>query len=434
MLLWKHELRLFLRQRIAIPALLLMLVLSSASVWAGLAEVARQHDVIARIQPRQASDEAAVAAWVAKEGDAGSAAYYTFHATWDAPSSLAFAALGQRDVAPFVLRVRALPIESQINEGENYNAELALPGRFDWAFVLTYLSPLLLVALLHDLFSGEREAGRAALLDVMARSARMLWFRRIALRAGLLLLALVLPFFIGATLSGSSTVTAALVAGIAAAYFLFWIALCLVIARMKLGSLANAASLAVIWLAITLVLPSLALLAVNRALPVQQGIELTLAQREAVHAGWDKPKDATMQEFLRDFPELRDKAAFEGGFHYKWYHAFHYLGDRSVAPKVAAYRAGLEARDAWTRKAGLVLPSVGVQVAIHRLARTDLTAQLAYQDRIRAFHDALRRFYYPYIFNDTPFRMEDFSKAPRWPDQGGGTAQSNLKPAAGTAV
>ncbi len=424
MRLWDHELRLFLRQRIALPALLLMLLLSGASVWAGLAEVARQHEVIARIQPRQASDEAAIAAWAGKEGEAGNAAYYTFHATWDPPSSLAFAALGQRDVSPFVLRVRALPIESQINEGENYNAELALPGRFDWAFVLTYLAPLLLIALLHDLFSGEREAGRAVLLDVMARSARALWLRRIALRAGLLLLALVLPFAFGATLSGSTAGTIALVTGIAAAYFLFWIALCLLVAKAKLGSLANAASLALVWLAITLVAPGLALLAVNRAIPVQQGIELTLAQREAVHAGWDKPKDATMRAFLRDYPEWRDKAAFEGNFNWKWYFAFHYLGDRSVAEKVSAYRAGLEARDAWTRKAGFVLPSVGVQVAIHRLARTDLAAQLAYQDRIRAFHEALRRFYYPYIFHESPFDKEDFIKAPRWRDQEAGQPSS----------
>lgn len=414
MRLWRHELRLFLRQRIAVPALLLMLALSAASVGAGLAEVGRQRDVIARIQPRQALDEAAVAAWAGKEGDAGNAAYYTFHATWDAPSPLAFAALGQRDVAPFVLRVRALALEGQIHENETYNAELALPGRFDWAFVLTYLAPLLLIALLHDLSSSEREAGRAVLLGVMARSERSMWLRRITWRAGLLLLALLLPFLAGAATSGTPAGEALLVCGIAGAYLLFWTLLCLIISRWRLSSLANAAALASAWLAITLVLPGLALLAINSAIPVQQGIELTLAQREAVHSGWDKPKAATMQAFLRDHPEWKDKTAFEGDFHWKWYHAFQYLGDRAVDGKVAEYRAGLETRDAWTRRTGLMLPSVGVQVAIHRLARTDLAAQIAYQDRIRAFHAALRRFYYPYIFNDKPLRAADFAKAPRW--------------------
>jgi ABC-2 type transport system permease protein len=385
-----------------------------------LVEVARQRDVIDRVQPRQASDEAAIAEWVSKDGDAGNAAYYTFHATWDSPSSLAFAALGQRDVAPFLLRVNALPIESQINASENYNAELALPGRFDWAFVLTYLAPLLLIALLHDVFSSEREAGRSVLLSVMARSVRSLWLRKIVLRAGLLLVALIVPFIVGVVITGASAMVATSVVGIAVAYALFWIVLVLLVARMKLGSLANAAALATVWLAITLILPGLSLLVINRSIPVQQGIELTLAQREAVHAGWDKPKNATMQAFLRDHPEWKDKATFKGGFHWKWYHAFHYLGDRAVADKVNAYRKGLESRDSWTQKTGFVLPTVGVQVAIHHLARTDLAAQLAYQDRIRAFHAALRKFYYPYIFNETRFSTEDFAKAPRWQEQDSG--------------
>ena len=72
--LWQHELRLFLRQRLALPVLLLTALLSIASVWAGMAEVARQHETIARIQPQQAADVAAITQWVSKEGEAGNAA------------------------------------------------------------------------------------------------------------------------------------------------------------------------------------------------------------------------------------------------------------------------------------------------------------------------------------------------------------------------
>ena len=85
--LWHQEAHLFLKQRLALPALLLMAILSITSVWAGMAEIARQKETIARIQPQQANDVAAIAKWVSKEGDAGNAAYYTFHATWDNPSS-----------------------------------------------------------------------------------------------------------------------------------------------------------------------------------------------------------------------------------------------------------------------------------------------------------------------------------------------------------
>ena len=139
---------------------------------------------------------------------------------------------------------------------------------------------------------------------------------------------------------------------------------------------------------------------------------MTFAQREAIHAGWDKPKDATLGAFFKVHPEWRDTPPVTSGFHWKWYYAFQHIGGLSVANPVRAYRRGLESRDAWTGRVGLVLPAVGVQTALHRIAGTDLAAQLDYQDRVRAFHERIRRFYYPYIFNETPFRAVDFAKAP----------------------
>jgi len=414
MAIWLHELTLFLRQRMAVPLLVLTLAVASAAVVAGVAEVSRQQGVIERIQPQQAEDEAAIAQFVTRDGDPGNAAYYTFHATWDEPSPLAFAATGQRDVAPFVLRVRALSLESQIHEGENYNAEMALPGRFDWAFVLIYLAPLFLIALLHDLRSGEHEAGRMAMIQSMVRSERALWLRRVVWRVGLTYLALCTPFVAGAMLMAAPFDEVLAMLGLAALYMLFWTALTLLVARMNFGSVTNAASLAAAWLVLTLVLPGLALLAINAAVPVRQGVELTLAQRELVHAGWDRPREETMQAFFEQHPEWQDTPPLAAGFHWKWYYAFQHLGDVNVADQSRAYREGLEQRDRWTRRIGYVLPAVGVQAGLHRLAKTDLAAQLAYQSRIRAFHDGLRRFYYPYIFDEVPFTMDDFAKAPHW--------------------
>lgn len=413
--LWRQELRLFLRQRIALPALLMLGALSSASVWTGLAEIRDQQSTIERVAAMQAAEEAQVAGWVGKLGDAGDAAYYTFHATWDAPSPLAFAALGQRDLAPYVLRVRALGLEAQLYEGENTNPELALPGRFDWAFVLIYLAPLFVIVLLHDLASGEREAGRFEALQAIATSRRWLWARRILVRVGGLLLALAVPFVAGALASGApgGLITGTLAA--TAAYLAFWTLLSIAVGFRRWSSVTHAATLAAAWLVLTLLLPALAQLRISTAIPVSQGVELTLAQREAIHGAWDLPKAGTMQAFFRTHPEWRDTAPVEEhGFHWKWYYAFQQVGDESVAAQVAAYRAGLEARERWTRHLSWLLPAVGTQVLLHRLARTDLQAQLAYQDRIREFHGRLRKFYYPYVFNDVPFREADFDLAPRW--------------------
>ena len=150
-----HEWRLLSRSRLTVIALALLLVLSALAVISGAREVARQQQTMTRLAELQQRDLAVQARKHTHGGDAGSAAYYTFHGTWDAPSSTAFLALGLRDAVPYVLRVRALALQAQLHEGESFNPELALAGRFDFAFVLVYLAPLFVIALLYDLVSGD---------------------------------------------------------------------------------------------------------------------------------------------------------------------------------------------------------------------------------------------------------------------------------------
>lgn len=416
MSLFAHELRLLLRQRLTVAALALLAILTIAALAAGMAEVSRQRAAIAAIPAAQSEDIAAVAAYVDQSKDAGSAAYYSFHPTWDAPAPLAFAALGMRDVSPYILRVRALGLEAQIYDGDTFNPELALPGRFDFAFVLVFLSPLFVIALFHDLVSSEREAGRQRTLDALPHGGKALWRRRTALRFALVWAALALPFTVAGLIEGVSLPKLLIVLVVIAAYLLFWVGIAALVGRLRWGSVANAATLAAAWLILVLVVPTLANVAINHAVPVDQGAEIALAQREAVNGAWEIPREDTMRRFYARQPQWADSPPLGTDFHYKWYLAFHQNGDDSVADRVRAYRAGLEARDAAGRALGWALPSVGVQALLTRLAQTDLTAQLAYQDRVRAFHARLRNFYYAYLFRDRPFGKADFARAPRFGD------------------
>ncbi|MBB3349257.1 DUF3526 domain-containing protein [Sphingomonas sp. BK069] len=416
MRLWVHEVRLLLRARLTVVVLALLVALTIAALAAGVAEVSRQRAAIAAIPAAQAEDIAAVAAYVDRSKDAGSAAYYSFHPTWDSPAPLAFAAIGMRDVSPYILRVRALGLEAQIYDGDTFNPELALPGRFDFAFVLVFLAPLFVIALFHDMVSGEREAGRWRMLAALPRGGTALTRRRTLLRLALLWLALALPFAVVAAWSGVLLGSILAVTLVIAAYLLFWIGIAALVGRLRWSSVANAATLAAGWLVLVLVVPTLAHVAINRAVPVAQGAEIALAQREQVNHAWDIPREETMRRFYAHHPRWADSPPLGAAFHYKWYLAFHQVGDESVAASVAAYRDGLERRDALARALGWALPSVGVQALLTGLAETDLRAQLAYQDRIRAFHRRLREFYYAYLFHDRPFGADDFRLAPSYED------------------
>ena len=409
-----HEFRLLARARAPALALGLLLLLASLAVLSGTWETARQRATLARLSVLQQDELAALAAKPQTSRQAGQAAYYTFHGTWNPPAPAAFMALGMTDSAPNALRVRALALQSQLHEGEAFNPALAVAGRFDLAFVLIYLAPLVLIALLHDLVSAEQQAGRLGTLMALPRGDHRLWLRRAALRTVLAFGCVALPLVVGAAVNGVPVQGVATALGIVGAYLAFWAGLSVIVGSRGRASAAQATALVGCWVLLTLVLPALAHAALARAVPAQQGVDLVLAQRQAVHAAWDRPPAETMEAFFRSHPQWRKTAALPAGFHWKWYYAFQQLGDEHVAAQVAAYRGSLGARQRWTVRLGWLLPGVGAQAALHRLAHTDLEAQLAYQDAIADFHGRLRAFYYPYLFDELRFGEAGFAAQPRF--------------------
>lgn len=412
--LWRHEFRLLLRSKVAFGSLLLLALLGIASLLSGVQRIDSQRQAIERIAALQAEDAAAVAAAHADSTDAGSAAYYSFQPTWNPPAPLAFAAVGMRDVAPIMLRVRALGLEAQIHDGDAFNPELALAGRFDFAFLLTFLFPLFVIALMHDLRSAEVESGRERLLRSLPLRMSGLYLRRTVVRMVMLWLCVAVPFTLVAVLQAVPVLQIIAVLSLAAAYLAFWTLVCLLLARRAWNSGVNAAVLASVWVVIALIAPAMANVGIERAIPVQQGAAIARAQREAVNHAWDIPREQTMRRFYARYPEWKDSAALGSGFHYKWYLAFHQNGDDDVAALAAEYRDGIERRSAAAARLGWVLPPVGLQVALTRMAGTDMQAHLAYQDRIRAYHGQLRHYFYQYLFTDREFHQRDHEQVPQF--------------------
>ncbi|SPL70025.1 ABC transporter permease [Acinetobacter stercoris] len=411
------ELKLIFRSRLSLVTLVFLFCISTLSIGLGIKELHKQQHTIESLEPLHEQDVALLAERFKKEkngGEAGDAAYYTFFYTWDAPPAEAFAALGLRDVAPYVLRIRALGLQAQLYEGESFNPELTLPGRFDFAFVLIYLSPLFIIALLHDLISSEKQSGRLRLLGSLPRFGARSWTLKAALRYLLVFFALVTPLIIGAIYLSVSLSTLLGFIAITLLYMAFWFGLSLWIISRGWHSVTNATTLVSLWVMLTLILPTLSNLVITRKVPVAQGVDLMLTQRQTIHSAWEIPREITMQQFFIHHPEWKDTAPLPPTFHWKWYFAFHQLGDESVERDFQAYRQGLLKRQQWTNRLGWFLPGVSAQTTLHRFANTDLLSQLDYQDQIIKYHQSIRNFYYHYLFNETPFYYADFQKRPEF--------------------
>ncbi len=187
------ELRLALGSAVGATAFVALAAAAILALGMGAAEVAQQH---AEIDRARAAHTASFAERMAKRpepADAGLTAYEDHHLVADPPGPWAFVALGARDGATPMQRIRMLGLEAQIYDGALVHPDLTAAGAFDFSFVVIFLLPLALVAVLHDLRSGESDAGRLALLSSLVTAPRRFWLVRVAVRVGLALAAILVP-------------------------------------------------------------------------------------------------------------------------------------------------------------------------------------------------------------------------------------------------
>ncbi len=406
-----RELGFLARQPFALSLIAVAAFLSVFAVWSGLAESKRQNAIIEQLLVADAEDRLGA---IAKQTDYGGAAYYSFHLTYDPPSELAFAAMGERDIFPWKHRIRMLALEGQIYESDAANAELAQSGRFDFAFLVSVLAPLFLIVLLHDQRASECAAGRYDLLVATAGGEGKPWRVRAAVRVGLLSLALLVPFLAGSVISGAGPVSVFLLCLIVLLQILFWTAVCLWASARPFSGPAIASSLLAFWILTTFVVPAIGDAAIENAIPAPEGGDIILAQREAVNDAWDLPKEATMEPFIARHPEWAEFAAIDRPFEWKWYYAFQQVGDQTVEDMSKQRRDAVAARDRAAGWIAILSPSALTERSLTRLAQTDVKAALAYQEHVRDYHAALRSFYYPLLFQDDVYSEEELAELPKY--------------------
>lgn len=413
-----REARFLFQQKHLVVIFSIVLALSVFAVWSGIKESQAQTETINRLLEKDKVDRESV---LAKQKSYGMAAYYSFHLTYDEPSELAFAAMGQRDVYPWKHRVRMLALEGQIYETDSDNPELSFLGRFDFAFLVSVLLPLFVILLLHDLRSSEREAGRFDLLIATAKKQKNLWLARAIVLTLALAISLLIPFIVGSVITGAALIDVSLIIAVVIAHLLFWALLTLAYSAskraMKQSSAQIASVLLSVWLIATVLVPVTSDLIIDETVHSPNGGDIVLTQREAVNDAWDLPESATWDAFLSTHPQWQGKTQMNSGsFDWNWYYAFQQVGDQKAQHLSQAYRDATQQKDRLADLFSLLSPPMLTQRLMSAVAKTDTKAAMEYEQDIRNFHKSLRSFYYPLMFNKTEFSLDKMAKLPNFSD------------------
>ncbi|MYH49576.1 MAG: DUF3526 domain-containing protein [Gammaproteobacteria bacterium] len=413
----------------------LLLALGVYAGWQGNRSIQAADDAAAAAEAAYRDQLAHLVAFYPPATEAGELLYYLALPASQPLSRLSALAGGRAEVETANLRIRLLALEGQLYEPETLNPSLAAAGHLDLGFILIALLPLFVIAVSYDIVSGERERGTWDMARLFARPRRLVAAKigaRAILVGGLVAsLAAVGAFLTGIEADDRAGWAVALIA----LHTLFWFTLCLGVAARRRSSTANAMTLVGAWVALTFLAPAVLSLANAILHPVPEALELTVRQRQGYHEAWDLPPSATMADFYRDYPEWSGQTVPEDEFTWAWYYAMNHRGDQAARGASRAYRDVLTRRDEWARRWSLLVPPLAARLALDRLAATDLSAQLAYQDAVRRYHERLKAHFLPALFAAVPIPQVDWERVPAFePAATAGEASQAGFPAAASLV
>ncbi|MCC5914599.1 MAG: ABC transporter permease subunit [Balneolaceae bacterium] len=297
------------------------------------------------------------------------------------PTGLAVLAVGQSDIHAGIFPVRTF--SDPINKASVfYNPSTDLLGSFDFAFVLVFLIPLVVIAFSYNILSEERENGTLQMVmsqpvSLMRVLVLKLLFRFLILFAALLVILLLSMLLAGVSVTGN-------IAGIAilsvftSLYLLFWFGVSLLVNLFGKSSSFNITALLGVWVFFVLVIPTLLHVMVENAYEVPPRSEALVEMRNAEEEAMSLDRDEILDRYFMDHPEFIEAAEGSSADEqwrelyefYKWFYVVRQNIAEAVSPIVDDYYGRLAEQQEFAGRISAFSPAVVLKEAMNSLAGT----------------------------------------------------------------
>ena len=412
--LFKLELRLLARERVAWVMLVLFAAALGYGLWNGGRLAGQQREIAVAISKDKESFHAQLREYLGRQSLEPKAVAGQGTMAVLPPAPLPLLATGQSDLSPghesVVLWKLAAPADTR---SELENPSHLLAGRFDFAFVLVWLFPLFLLAMVYDLMAGDRESGTLR-LALAQGVAPMQWLLRRALARALPILALAALATLVAGMFGSpggTTLRLTLALAVVLAYGLFWVALAVAVNVVARSAASAATSLGAAWVLLVLVAPTLLNVSVETLYPTPSRPELVAAGRKASGEAEKRGGDL-LNSFYRDHPELAPPGQ-QADFAAQHLTVQGEVG-RAVEPVRQKFDAQLAQQQTAVGRWRFVSPAIAAHEALTDLAGTGYWRYRAFREQVNAFKQTVADFYTPKIHRREPLTMADYERLPRF--------------------
>jgi ABC-2 type transport system permease protein len=330
---------------------------------------------------------------------------------------LAPLAVGQSDLLPYYFKMTTDAKETALAATEIENPHRLLAGRFDLAFVIIYLFPLLILALTYNLLSAEKEQGTLVLALSQPVSLRTLVVGKILLRFAVFLtavigLALVAALVVGVDVRASGVLRLGLWIAAVTLYGFFWFAAAVAVAALGKPSATNAMVLAGVWLVLVVLIPSVLSMTATTLYPVPSRVQMIQAMRVASDEA-NAEGSTLLARYYEDHPELATGDAQQAMNDFNMVRvAVGAEVERRVRPVLDRYTEQLSAQQQIVGRARFLSPAVLMQDILNDIAGTGTARHREFMQQVESFHARWREHFVRLVFQRA--RVNDFSDIPRF--------------------
>lgn len=313
-------------------------------------------------------------------------------------------AIGQSDLLPWLARVTLKQRDDLFEAQEFSSEEIVHPahlraGHFDYAFVIVYLLPLLIIGWTYNFLSGEKETGRWGLLMAQAGAVRPLLLRRLICRWGVFSAIACGALFLGAGALGGwrSPGSMGMAAVLVTSYSAFWFGLSFWINSRDGASAFNAVSLASAWLLVVLILPQASSIGADVAAPAPSRLHHQQTLRDITNATYAKDYERLNRFYLEHSDYLRESKLPDLKLYYNMFYAVQRIIDDAVLEKESTFAARLNRHEKAQAILNFFSPAVLVQEALSDIAGTHPSRHRRFKEQVLEYQRRMREILEPKI-------------------------------------
>ena len=424
----KYEFKYFLRNKILAVSILVLLLISGYALYNGSSFYKKQIAVIDKLKVKDSLSYQTIienfnsdtltddGKWKYRNVSQATWAIFDnrFNVYWK-PNSASVISIGNRDVYPYYQEIMPVSLYMRLFKNEISNPNTLLIGNIDLSYIIIFIFPLFIIALLFNFSSDNREKGIEPFLYTNTSALKNINFARLTFYTLTILSILLLLFAFTFTVFVKENIGVVLLKLflLSTLFSVFWIGVCYLVNRLKRSSVFNISFLIAIWLILSLLIPSVANQVAAYKYPINT--EEISKNIRRVQLKDDKQEFVSvLKNFYTKYPHYYNADTSTTTLFSLAYLAQGQLSDLEGDSLLNGICDKMLQKQQFLKTIAWINPTMYLQNSFASKTETNLSDYVRYLKRLQQFNKELKLFYFKKAFTDDKMDLNYYQSVPKW--------------------